>query len=177
MFLIPTITFFVTGILFFLLQKKTSYKQIFKQYIFRVIIISFLLNFTWELFQLPLYKNSDYNFNHIAFCGLATVADVIMVLLLYLSFAFILKDLFWVLHMRLQRTILVIFIGGTGAILSEMRHLSLGSWGYDNSMPLIPFVNVGISPVLQFMFLPLVIYKLGFYFSKNKIIDFYNITE
>lgn len=56
----------------------------------------------------------------------------------------------------------MVLIGGAGAVLSEMRHLSLGSWAYDDSMPIIPLVNVGISPVLQFMLLPLLSYKLSY---------------
>ena len=85
-----------------------------------------------------------------------------MVLLLYFGLAFIFKDIFWIQYLKIKRVLLLVLIGGAGAILSEMRHLSLGSWGYDDSMPLIPFVNVGISPVLQFMILPLLIYFLSF---------------
>lgn len=59
-----------------------------------VIVISFLLNLLWELLQLPLYKNANYDFNHIAFCALATVADVLMILLLYFGLALILKNIF-----------------------------------------------------------------------------------
>ena len=66
------------------------------------------------------------------------------------------------MHLKIHHIALVVIIGGVGAILSEMRHLSLRSWAYDNSMPLIPVVNVGISPVLQFMILPLLIYFLSF---------------
>jgi hypothetical protein len=166
-FLLPLITLLVTGILFYFLLKKTADKQIFNRYIFTVTVVSFLLNLAWELIQLPLYKNAVYNFSHIAFCALATIADVLMVLLLYFGFALILKNLFWIQHVKLYQVAIVVLIGGAGAVLSEMRHLSLGSWAYDDSMPLIPLVNVGISPVLQFMLLPLIIYKLSFTFSKK----------
>ncbi|GAC1425596.1 MAG: hypothetical protein NVS9B7_07360 [Flavisolibacter sp.] len=58
---------------------------------------------------------------------------------------------------------IVVLIGGMGAVLSEMRHLSLslGSLHYDHMMPVIPFVNVGVAPVLQFMILPVLIYILS----------------
>ena len=42
-----------------------------------------------------------------------------------------------------------------------------GNWAYTDSMPIIPIVNVGISPILQFMILPLLIYLLSFYCLKN----------
>jgi hypothetical protein len=166
-FLLPTITLFVITILYFILLKKSSDKRKFKRYIFIVIIVSFLLNVAWKLIQMPLYKNATYNFDHIAFCVLASIADVLMVLLMYFMFAFILKNLFWIQHLKIYQILLIILTGGVGAVLSEIRHLSLGSWVYNFSMPIIPILNVGISPVLQFMLLPLFIYKLSFYFSKK----------
>ena len=57
-------------------------------------------------------------------------------------------------------------VGGTGALISEMIHLSQGDWAYNPTMPIIPRVNVGLSPFLQFAILPLSIYWLSFYFLK-----------
>jgi hypothetical protein len=110
---------------------------------------------------MPFYKDSIYDIKHIAFCFLATLADVLMVLLLYLGLGLIFKNPIWTHPLKFYKVFVLVLIGGTGAVLSEMRHLSLGSWAYDNSMPLIPFVNVGLAPVLQFMILPLLIYFLS----------------
>ena len=49
-----------------------------------------------------------------------------------------------------------------GAIAAEMRHVSAGNWAYDESMPLLPIVDAGLSPVLQFMLLPALIYYSSF---------------
>jgi hypothetical protein len=121
----------------------------------------------WELAQGPLYKGYEYDFQHIAFCTLASVADAIMVVLLYLGFAFILKDPFWIRELTLVRILLLMLTGGMGAIVAEMRHLSAGNWAYDESMPLLPFVNAGLSPVLQFTLLPVVIYYLSYRMLKQ----------
>lgn len=165
-FLFPFIALTVTGLLYFILLKKVTGKKVFNRYIFIVAILSFLLNFTWELLQLPLYKNSVYDIDHIAFCALATLADVIMVLLLYFGLALIFKNPFWIQQLNWQRITLVIFVGGTGAMLSEMRHLKLASWAYAAVMPLLPVVKVGVAPVLQFMLLPLLSYLLSTYYLK-----------
>ncbi len=165
-FLFPFIALTVTGLLYFILLKKVTGKKVFNRYIFIVSILSFLLNFTWELIQLPLYKNSVYDIDHIAFCALATLADVIMVLLLYFGLVLIFKNPFWINQLNGQRITLVILLGGIGAVLSEMRHLKLASWAYAAAMPLLPVVKVGVTPVLQFMLLPLLIYLLSFYFLK-----------
>jgi hypothetical protein len=49
-------------------------------------------------------------------------------------------------------------VDGTGADLSETGDLSNRTWSYAVSIPVIPIVNLGLSPALQFMILLLVIY-------------------
>ncbi len=161
-FLIPVIALILVGISYFFLLKKATDKKAFNRFIITTTVFSFLLNFAWELFQIPFYKNPSYNIDHIAFCALATLADVIMVLLLYFGFAIIFRNFFWIEHLKWKGIIIVILTGGTGAVLAEIRHLALGTWAYAGSMPILPIVNVGISPVLQFMLLPLLIYYLSF---------------
>ncbi len=165
-FLIPFIALILAGILYFLLLKKATDKKAFNKFVITITVLSFLLNFAWELIQVPLYIPSLYSLEHIAFCALASLADVIMVLLLYLGFALIFKNPLWIQHLKWKRIVIVILTGGTGAVLAEIRHLSLGTWAYADSMPIIPIINVGISPVLQFMILPLLIYFLSFYCLK-----------
>ena len=161
-FFIPLIVLIIVCTLYFIFLKKAANKKTFKKFIFIMIFFAFLLNLAWELIQIPLYKNSVYDIDHIAFCALASLADVLMVLLLYFGFSVIFKDPFWMQDLKLKRLLLLVVIGGAGAVLFEMRHLSSGSWGYNDSMPLIPVVNVGISPVLQFMILPLLIFSLSY---------------
>lgn len=161
-FLVPLIVLTIVCILYLILLKKATDKKAFQKYILITIVFAFLLNLAWELIQIPLYKNPVYDIDHIAFCTLASLADVLMVLLLYFGLALIFKDPFWIQFLKLHRIVIVVLTGGAGAVLSEMRHLSLGSWGYNDSMPLIPVVNVGMSPVLQFMMLPLLVYFLSF---------------
>ena len=165
-FLIPVIALILAGMLYFSLLKKTTDKKVFNRYIFIISVLAFLLNFAWELIQIPLYKNASFNFGHIAFCALASLADVIMVLFLYFGFARIFNSLLWIQPLKWWRIVIVILTGGAGATLAEIRHLSLGSWAYTGSMPIIPIINVGISPVLQFMILPLLVYFLSFYSFK-----------
>lgn len=167
-FLVPVVVLILISTLYFYLLKKTTDRNAFNKFIFIMITLSFLLNFAWELFQIPLYKNPVYDFNHIEFCALASLADVLMVLLLYFGIALMFKNPFWIEPLKLQKISIVVLIGGVGAVLSEMWHLSLGSWAYNNSMPIIPFVSVGIAPVLQFMILPLLIYFMSFNCLKRR---------
>lgn len=162
-FLVPVIALILVIILYFILLNKSNNKKAFNRFVVTTTVLAFLLNFTWELIQMPLYNSSSFTINHLVFCLLGSVADAIMVLFLYFGFALIFKSPLWIQPQKLQRIIIVILTGGIGATLSEMRHLSLGNWAYANSMPLIPMINVGISPVLQFMILPILIYRFAFY--------------
>jgi hypothetical protein len=166
-FIVPLIALLLTVVMFFILLQKVDDKAAFKRYVLFTLVLSFLLNLAWEIIQMPLYKDASFNIQHIAFCGLASVADAIMVLLIYFVLALIYKDPLWIKHLNLRRTLFTVLIGSTGAVLAEIRHLSEGNWDYASSMPIVPFVNVGLSPVLQFMFLPVLSYYLSFYFLKK----------
>ena len=63
-------------------------------------------------------------------------------------------------------------VGGTGAVVSEMAHLATGNWAYTASMPLIPVIGVGVTPVLQFTVLPVLIYGLSSYLTALKTVPF-----
>lgn len=171
-FLIPLVAILITVILYIFLLKKSDDKKIFKRYFLIMAAISFILNEAWELIQMPLYSSAFYNLRHVVFCTLGALADMIMVLLLYFSFAFIYKNLFWIIQSNWLKILVVMLTGAVGAVLSEKRHLLLGSWAYDQSMPIVPFVNVGLSPFLQFFLLPVIIYFL----SHLIILKFYNHT-
>lgn len=164
---VPAIVLLLVIVLFRNLSKKTGRERDFKQLVIYIALIAFFLNLVWELAQGTLYKGYEYDFQHIAFCTLASVADAIMAVLLYLGFAFILKEPFWIGELSFTRGLLLMLVGGIGAILGEIRHISAGNWAYADSMPLIPFVHVGLSPVLQFTLLPILIYVLSYRMLKK----------
>lgn len=166
-FLVPIIILILVMVLYFSLLKNTAYKKAFKRLILVMSVMAFLLNFVWELGHLPLYKDATYNIQHIAFCALASVADAQMVLLIYLCLALINKKPFWVQHIGLKQVFILMIIGGIGAIIGEIAHTSSGNWAYADSMPMLPVLNVGLSPVLQFFLLPTLIYYLSFFLFKK----------
>ena len=160
--LIPGIALILAIVLFISLLKKTSNRAVFKRFTFIALGLAFLLNFAWEVVQMPFYKGASFDIQHIAFCSLASVADAIMVLLLYFCFALIYKKPLWVQDLAFSRILILMFVGGIGAIGAELRHIASENWAYATSMPIIPVINVGLSPVLQFMLLPACIYYFSF---------------
>ena len=161
-FVVPIFALIIVIILYINSLKKVTDRRQFKQFILILIVFAFLLNFAWETIQMPLFKAMKNDIQSTVFCALATVADVIMVLLLYFGFAVMHKDPIWIQDLKGQRILALILFGGVGAIFAELRHLKAGTWSYSQSMPIMPFVKVGLSPVLQFMVLPTLIYYLSF---------------
>ena len=148
-------------------RSRTADKQQYNTIMLYLFLISFVLNLAWEMLQMPFFENMQWNWQSTIFCALASLADTLMVWLLYNVFALVNKDARWILSITASRLLLLIAIGGIGAILAELRHLKAGSWAYTEAMPMIPFVNVGLVPVLQFMFLPIIIFKLTARFAKG----------
>ena len=165
-FIIPVIALTLVVIFYRFFLNKATNKSNYKYLIFIIFTIALLLNLAWELLQGPLYSGYRYNVQNISFCALASVADAIMVLLLYFVLSLIYNDSLWIRKLTLIRILIIVLIGGFGAILFESMHIVVGSWIYTDSMPLIPFTNVGLSPILQFIILPGLIYFLSGYLLK-----------
>lgn len=165
-FILPVIALTLVTIFYRFFLNKTTNKSDYKSLIVKIFVIAFILNLAWELLQGPLYLGYSYTSEHMSFCALASVADAVMVVLLYFAFTLIYKNVFWVSELTVPRILLIVLIGGIGAILAEARHVEAGSWSYNNSMPIIPYTNVGLSPILQFIILPTLIYFVSGYLLK-----------
>ena len=168
-FLIPVIALVLVVLLYLFLSRIARDKAAFKRVTFIVLALAFLLNLLWEVLQVPLFKGLEWNLQSFLLCALASVADANMTLLLYYAFAVIYKDPLYAQNMTLTRTLILVVVGGLGAILAEMKYTSEGTWSYADTMPLVPIVHVGLSPVLQFMVLPALTYYLAFKILKNTI--------
>ena len=165
MFVVPTIALVVAGALYIYFVKRAPDRSAFKRFVGFALVLAFVLNFSWELVHCPLYEGCGYDPLHVAFLGLAALADAIMAALLYLTFALVYQDGLWVRQVTWRRVFWLVMIGGAGAVLTEIVHLAAGNWVYTDRMPLIPGLGVGLSPLLQFAVLPFLIYKLSFYLT------------
>jgi hypothetical protein len=136
-------------------------KQNYKRFILAVAVTAFILNFIWELAQGPLYQGFEYDWDHLSLCALASIADVFSVLILFFAFALVYREVYWINNMGISRALMLVTTGSTGAILTELWHTYRGDWYYSDTMPLLPFVDVGVSPVVQFIVLPLLIFMIS----------------
>lgn len=125
--------------------------------------ISLLLNFVWENLQAPLYQGYSNFWQHLLICSIASLGDVLIILVLYFVLATINRDLLWITKMRRSDIVMVMILGILIAVGIEKWALATGRWQYGSAMPLIPDVEVGLLPILQMAILPL----LTFYIAKR----------
>lgn len=91
---------------------------------------------------------------------------MLTLLLLFFVFSLVFKNVYWIKQLSFFNTLLLMLVGGISATFVEIWHINRGDWLYSESMPLTPILKAGVSPVLQFTILPLVIFII----SKNLIL-------
>ena len=167
MFVVPMIALILVITLYLYFLKQVADRHNYKYFVITVAITAFILNFIWEVAQGPLYEGYQYDWKHISICALASVADMLMVLILLFGFGLIYKNVFWIRRLSTKRALILVLIGSIGAILAETWHTGRSDWTYAEPMPLLPWVEVGIAPVLQFAILPLTIFVISRKASKT----------
>jgi len=113
-----------------------------------IAVIGFILQFVWEYSQAPLYSCYIFFYQCLWLCFRATLGDVVITLLLYGVF------------LKTRSKSLILILGFFIAWGIEVLALSSGRWSYNELMPLIPVLKVGLTPVLQMSFLPLLTFYL-----------------
>ena len=91
-FIIPLIALIFVTILYRFFLNKATNKSDYKSLIVKMFILAFVLNLAWELSQGPLYSGFSYNAEQMSFCALASIADAVMVILLYYALTLIYKN-------------------------------------------------------------------------------------
>ena len=123
-----------------------------------VFILTFVLNFIWEVSQAFLYTSHYVGISKlIKVHFIASLGDILIISIIFLlsymvsSFNF-LKD-----KLNIKNFLLVIVIGFVVAVFVEKYFLMTGKWQYNFMMPVIPFLNVGLIPILQLMLIPAIV--------------------
>ncbi len=125
----------------------------------KIAMISFPINFIWEMGQMPFYSGMSYNLANTLFCLVASIGDVFMIIMIFFGVAFLTKDYNWVYKSTLRQYGLAMIVGLFLAIFVEYFALKLGLWQYSYRMPLITNTGIGIIPLLQMVVLPSVVFN------------------
>lgn len=128
-----------------------------------ICIWSFFLNFFWEVVQTYFYTMKEAPFNTMLYGWLhCTLGDVILTLVSYWLISAVNRDRRWVLHLNRLNFIGFVMFGILATVISERVNVHiLQSWSYNELMPIIPLVNVGLMPFLQWVVIPLAVILLA----------------
>ena len=124
-------------------------------FLVRLIAVAFLLNFVWEMAQMPLYEGMPLTeIRTWGICLRATAGDVAIVVGIWLVGWGLFRSSQWMMPARLYRTIAAMASGAAIAIIIEVVFLRTGRWAYSSLMPTVPGVDTGVAPLLQLILLP-----------------------
>ena len=134
-----------------------------------ISIFAFLLNFVWELLQMPLFAGfADFQYYRLVLhCAKASYGDVVISLVAFAGACLIARSRMWIISMNKSGVVAFLAIGLVITIVFEILATGpLNRWEYGELMPMIPVIGVGASPVAQWVILPL----LQLWFVKRQII-------
>ena len=121
-----------------------------------ISIFAFLLNFVWELLQMPLFAGfADFQFYQVVLhCSKATFGDVVISLVAFAGACLITRSRMWIISMNKSGVVAFLAIGLAITIAFELLATGpLNRWEYSELMPTV--VGVGAAPVAQWVILPL----------------------
>lgn len=130
---------------------------------FNVFVFAFLLNYPWEFMQVPLYRGmpETAHWDAIKVCTRATLGDGVIMLLAYWGAAFMARDRWWIARPSPAPILTLIGIGVAITVLLERLAIISNDpdwgWRYAEAMPIVPMLEIGVTPLLQWMILPLLL--------------------
>ncbi len=132
------------------MKRITSFPEL------NIAFFSFLLNFVWEVLQTPFFVDISDQINTIIWYRFhCTLGDVGITLGCFWLVALITKSRSWFLNPTKNRLLLFVAFGVSYTIFSEIKNVSLNKlWGYSELMPVIPYLEVGIIPLIQWIVVP-----------------------
>ncbi len=143
-------------------MRRQTWHSALKQYLITVAV----LNLLWEVAQLPLYtlwRTSSVQSIIVAIFH-CTIGDMVITLTALIGSIILLATDKWPGHRQHRVALLAIAIGLIYTIYSERFNIGRGAWNYTELMPIIPWVNVGLTPVLQWLVIP----SIGFWLMEKQ---------
>ncbi|HIE28248.1 TPA: hypothetical protein EYP66_13265 [Candidatus Poribacteria bacterium] len=121
-----------------------------------IAFFAFLLNFSWEVLQTPFFIDISDSINTVIWYRFhCTLGDVLICLASYYLTALIFRNRRWFFEPTAKSILLFLAFGVTYTVFSEIKNVFIRKlWAYSPLMPVIPYLNVGLLPILQWIILP-----------------------
>lgn len=123
---------------------------------FAIMVVSaFALNWLWEMIQMPAFvEMAELSWAETALpCARAALGDVVMTLSIYAVGALASGNIRWGLGRRWNVYLTGVILGAVFATAFELYSQATDRWTYNDLMPIVPVLGVGMWPFLQLMLL------------------------
>jgi hypothetical protein len=127
------------------------------------------LNWLWEMAQMPAFvemAGRSWRETTIA-CTVAAVGDVVITLAIYGVGALAAGTIRWGTTTRWNVYVTAAVLGGASAAAFEWFSLATGRWHYNDYMPVVPVLNVGLWPLMQLSLLVPLSFLMAHWFTKS----------
>jgi hypothetical protein len=113
--------------------------------------VSFGLNWIWEVAQMFFYevKRAEIWRHILLYCTLATMIDVLVTIVSYGLLKSFVPNPDWRMKDEWKPYVLMALFGAIWAGFFEIFAKRLGLWSYNELMPVVPLIEVGLLPWLQ----------------------------
>lgn len=115
------------------------------------------VNFVWEMLQAPLFVGmlEMPRWDATALCLQAAAGDAVMIVIAFVVVALGTQDRTWMLRPRPARLWAFALLAALQGLALEWLSLRLQRWSYGPAMPVEPLFGLGLTPILQWLILPL----------------------
>lgn len=105
-----------------------------------------------SIFFKPHYQGLiDFVYVHLK----AALGDILIILAIYLITAVILGFKSLEIKINKNSSALIISLGFIFAVIIEKYALNTHRWSYNDLMPIVPIIEVGLTPILQLVVVPM----------------------
>jgi hypothetical protein len=127
-----------------------------------LFVVSVGVNYVWEMAQMPLYQDMPFDtLRSWLLCFRASLGDGVIILAIWTIGFLVFRERYWFTPgqgpskaARGARFALLLAAGGIIAVAIEVHALGSDRWAYSSLMPLVPYLEVGLSPFIQLLILP-----------------------
>lgn len=126
-----------------------------------VFLTSVPLHYLWEVAQMPLYVESGSWLQFALHCIVPSLGDGLIMLMILCTGILVFRSGDWFIQPGPAGYAVMLIAGLLISVIVEWGAVYvLGRWRYTASMPLLPGLGIGLSPVLQMLFLPPIAFRL-----------------
>ena len=124
-----------------------------------LFVFGFLVHYPWELLQVPLFAGLGEapHWEAVKFCSGAALGDAALTVVAYWLAAMV-AGRRWIFELPGRAVAVYLAAGLIATIGLEWVNAEvLGRWEYTGAMPTLPLLGTGLSPLAQWLVLPLLV--------------------